>query len=40
MIEFAMDGTILNANQNFLDAMGYSLEEVKGKHQSIFVAAE
>jgi len=40
VIEFAMDGTILNANQNFLDAMGYSLAEVKGKHHSIFVDAE
>lgn len=37
VIEFALDGTILNANQNFLDAMGYSLDEIKGKHHSIFV---
>ncbi len=37
VIEFAMDGTILNANKNFLDAMGYTLDEIKGKHHRIFV---
>jgi methyl-accepting chemotaxis protein len=37
VIEFAMDGTIITANKNFLDALGYTLEEVKGKHHSIFV---
>ena len=37
VIEFAMDGTILTANQNFLIALGYRLEEVKGKHHSMFV---
>ena len=37
VIEFKLDGTILNANQNFLDAMGYTLDEVKGRHHSIFV---
>ena len=36
-IEFALDGTILTANQNFLDAMGYTLAEIKGKHHSMFV---
>jgi methyl-accepting chemotaxis protein len=36
-IEFALDGRILNANRNFLDAMGYSLEEVRGQHHSMFV---
>ena len=40
VIEFAMDGTILLANANFLNALGYSLEEVKGKHHSIFVQHE
>ena len=29
VIEFAMDGTILTANENFLKAMGYTLAEVK-----------
>lgn len=36
-IEFSLDGTILNANENFLAAMGYSLDEVKGRHHSIFL---
>ncbi|MGV3575037.1 MAG: methyl-accepting chemotaxis protein [Devosia sp.] len=37
VIEFALDGTILTANQNFLDVMGYTLDEVRGKHHRIFV---
>ncbi len=37
MIEFNMDGTIVTANENFLNAMGYSLAEVQGKHHSMFV---
>ncbi|MEI7669258.1 MAG: PAS domain-containing protein, partial [Pseudomonadota bacterium] len=37
VIEFSMDGNILTANQNFLNAMGYRLEEIKGKHHSMFV---
>jgi len=37
MIEFTPDGTILFANQNFLDAMGYTLEEIRGKHHRLFV---
>ncbi len=37
VIEFNMDGTIRTANQNFLDAMGYTLGEVQGKHHSMFV---
>ncbi len=36
-IEFKMDGTIITANKNFLNAMGYTLEEVKGRHHSMFV---
>ena len=36
-IEFQMDGTIITANDNFLTAMGYRLDEVKGKHHSMFV---
>ncbi len=40
VIEFEMDGTILDANDLFLDAMGYSLEEVKGRHHRMFVDAE
>src|ERR1700753_3351043 len=37
VIEFDMDGTIVTANANFLNAMGYSLDEVKGRHHSMFV---
>jgi methyl-accepting chemotaxis protein len=38
MIEFTMDGTVVTTNQNFLDALGYRLEEIKGKHHQMFVA--
>ena len=37
VIEFDLDGTILNANQNFLSAMGYELREIVGQHHRIFV---
>ena len=37
VIEFKLDGTILTANQNFLDTLGYRLEEIQGKHHSVFV---
>jgi len=40
VIEFNMDGTILTANDNFLNAVGYSLAEVQGKHHRIFVSAD
>mgnify|MGYP003700614773 CR=1 FL=1 len=40
IIEFDIDGTIRRANKNFLDAMGYELSEIKGKHHSMFVAAD
>lgn len=36
VIEFALDGTILDANDNFLKTMGYALEEVVGRHDRIF----
>jgi methyl-accepting chemotaxis protein len=39
VIEFNMDGTIRTANPNFLDAMGYTLGEIKGKHHGMFVEA-
>lgn len=39
VIEFDLDGIIRHANNNFLQAMGYSLGEVKGRHHSIFVEA-
>jgi methyl-accepting chemotaxis protein len=37
VIEFTLDGTIVHANENFLNALGYSLDEIKGKHHSMFV---
>jgi methyl-accepting chemotaxis protein len=37
VIEFNLDGTIITANENFLKAMGYSLNEIQGKHHSMFV---
>ncbi len=39
VIEFRLDGTILTANENFLKAVGYSLDEIKGKHHGMFVEA-
>ncbi len=36
VIEFSMDGKILNANENFLKTLGYSLAEIKGQHHSMF----
>ena len=37
VIEFQMDGTILSANDNFLNTFGYSLGEIKGKHHRMFL---
>jgi methyl-accepting chemotaxis protein len=37
VIEFTMDGTIIKANENFLKPLGYTLDEVKGRHHSMFV---
>ncbi|HEY2822204.1 MAG TPA: PAS domain S-box protein [Candidatus Acidoferrum sp.] len=37
VVDFEMDGTIVSANENFLRAMGYMADEVKGKHHSMFV---
>ncbi|MDA8584746.1 methyl-accepting chemotaxis protein [Rhodobacteraceae bacterium] len=37
VIEFELDGTVINANQNFLDVTGYRLDDVKGKHDQMFV---
>jgi methyl-accepting chemotaxis protein len=38
VIQFNLDGTILTANENFLNALGYSLGEIQGKHHSMFVS--
>jgi methyl-accepting chemotaxis protein len=37
VIEFTLDGQILHANQNFLSTLGYTLDEIRGKHHSMFV---
>ncbi|WP_328487157.1 PAS domain S-box protein [Methylovorus mays] len=39
VIEFNLDGTVLTANQKFLDILGYSLQEAAGKPHSLFVDA-
>ena len=39
VIEFGLDGKILNANENFLNTLGYSLGEIQGHHHSMFVDA-
>ena len=36
-IEFDLTGTILTANTVFLQTMGYTLDDIKGKHHSLFV---
>jgi methyl-accepting chemotaxis protein len=40
LIEFARDGTILDANANFLAATGYRLDEIRRKHHRIFMPPE
>ncbi|MFA0964527.1 PAS domain S-box protein [Roseivirga sp. BDSF3-8] len=39
-IEFDLEGYIKSANQNFLKLMGYTMEELKGKHHRIFVSPQ
>ena len=36
VIEFDLKGKILHANDNFLNAMGYTLEDIRGQHHRIF----
>ena len=36
-IEFKLDGTIITANDNFLNAVGYTLAEIQGQHHRMFV---
>jgi methyl-accepting chemotaxis protein len=40
VIEFEMDGTLRTANDNFLTALGFRLEDVRGKHHSMFVESK
>ena len=37
---FDLDGTILDVNQNFLDCMGFSSEDLIGRHHSVLVSDE
>lgn len=39
VIAFTLDGTVLDANDNFLAVLGYRLDEIKGKHHGMFVDA-
>jgi methyl-accepting chemotaxis protein len=39
VIHFELDGTIIEANENFLNVMGYSLSEIQGQHHSMFADA-
>ena len=36
VIQFNLDGTVITANENFLKGVGYSLEEIRGKHHRLF----
>ncbi|MGO7206326.1 PAS domain-containing protein, partial [Rhizobium ruizarguesonis] len=36
IIEFDLKGNILKANENFCNALGYRLDEIVGKHHSMF----
>lgn len=38
VVEFSLDGTIIKANDNFLQTVGYDPEEIIGKHHSLFLA--
>jgi len=38
MICFALDGTITDANANFLSTMGYTLDEIRGRHHRMFIS--
>jgi len=37
VIEFQPDGTIIDANDNFCNALGYSVDEIRGQHHRIFM---
>jgi len=40
VVEFDLKGKVLNANKNFLDLMGYTIDEARGQHHRIFVEKE
>ncbi len=37
VIEFTLEGKVLTANDNFLNTLGYSINDIKGQHHSMFV---
>ncbi len=37
VVELGLDGTLLWANENFLKPLGYTIEDIQGKHHSILV---
>ncbi len=37
VIEFDLEGRVLSANGNFLKTLGYTIEEIRGQHHSLFV---
>jgi methyl-accepting chemotaxis protein len=39
IISFGLDGTILDANANFLGVVGYRLDEIVGRHHGLFMEA-
>ena len=40
VIQFNLDGTVISANKQFLQAMGYSANQIVGKHHSLFCTPE
>ena len=40
VIEFDLNGNVLDANENFCKTLGYELAEIKGKHHRMFCAAD
>jgi methyl-accepting chemotaxis protein len=40
VIEFNVDGTVITANDRFLQTMGYTLDQLKGKHHRLFCMSE
>lgn len=40
VIQFKLDGTVVTANEQFLQGMGYSLKQIVGKHHRVFCTPE
>lgn len=40
IVEFDLDGKVISANANFCTTMGYALDEIEGRHHSMFVTSE